>query len=84
VAVALALRNFKRSGSRFLLTTSNAGDANTELVSEELGAHRSVNLLAHPYNFSEPVWHNIYLSLWSLDAIPMAFFDQLCARLGQR
>ncbi len=76
--VGLALRNFKRSGSRFLLITSNEGAANEELVSEELGAHRSVNLVAEPYNFPERVWNDGYLSLWSLDAISLSFFDQLC------
>jgi hypothetical protein len=80
--IGLALRNFKRSRSRFLLITSNEGAVNDELVSDELGAYRSVNLTAAPYNFPDQIWHNVYLSLWSLDAIPMQFFDQICSRTG--
>jgi hypothetical protein len=76
--IGLALRNFKRSGSRFLLISSIEGAANEELVSEELGAYRHVDLVAEPYNFPERVWHDAYLSLWSLDAISLSFFDQLC------
>jgi hypothetical protein len=80
--IGLTLRNFKKSGSRFLLITSNEGVENQELEVDDPGACRSVNLLASPYNFPNPIWNDNYLSLWVLDAIPMAFFDNLCTRLS--
>lgn len=77
--ICLLLRNFKRSNSRYLLISSNRDSENRELVVNEAGACRNVNLSAQPYNFPPPLWSTNYLSLWSLDAIEESFFDKLCA-----
>lgn len=79
--IARTLRNFKRSGSRFLLVSHDHGETNRELNLVEPGVHRSVNLVAEPYAFPEPIWSTAYLALWSFDAISMSFFDDLCAKL---
>jgi hypothetical protein len=79
-AIAQALRNFKLSGSRFMLVTSVAAATNEELVLPEPGAFRHVNLSGPPFSLPAPMWATNYLSLWSLDALPMRVFDDLCAR----
>lgn len=79
-AIAQGLRNFKLSGTRFLLVTSISGVENKDIVIDEPGAYRHVNLRSAPFDLPEPVWSTDYLSLWSLDALPLSLFDDLCAR----
>jgi hypothetical protein len=71
------LRNFKESGSRYLLTSSNSGSVNKELIVDEFGTYRDVNLAADPYNLPPPIWATNYLSLWSLDAIGPDLLDRM-------
>jgi hypothetical protein len=75
-----ALRNFKVSGSRFMLITSVAGADNQELIIGEPGAFRHVDFRIAPFSLPTPIWSSNYLSLWSLDALPMSLFDELCAK----
>jgi len=77
--IARALKNFKISGCRFMLATSIVGAENQELIPEEPGACRHVDLTRAPFNLPEPMWSTHYLSLWSLDAIAMAVFDEMPA-----
>jgi len=74
-----ALRNFKLSGSRFLLVSNIVGVENRELVIDEPGQCRHVDLTAAPYSLPTPLWSTNYLALWSLDAVEMRIFDDLCA-----
>ncbi len=80
--IALALANFRRSGSRYLVVTSNEGALNHELVADQLGAHRNVNLVAAPFNLPPPFWNDNYLYFWRLQEIPEAFFKELLDRLS--
>ena len=79
-AVVQALRNFKLSGSRYLLVTSVSGADNSDLITDEPGAFRHIDLCAAPFSLPSPTWSSPYLSLWSLDTLPLALFDDLCAR----
>lgn len=48
-----ALKNFKKSGSRYLLTTTNVNLAeNYDIIS---GSFRPLNLMAKPFNFPPPL-----------------------------
>lgn len=53
-----AIENFKRSGSKYLLTTSFTDYINKDIKS---GGWRPINLQSHPFNFSNPYiyWENI-------------------------
>ena len=82
IDIAATLRNFKLSGSRFLLISNNAGTENQELEATEPGAHRNVNLTAAPYELPAPIWSTQYMALWSLDAIDLTVFDDLYAKLS--
>lgn len=75
--IVAALRNFKLSKSRFMLVTSVAGAQNHELIIDEPGACRHVDLVTAPYNFPKPIWSTNYLALWSLDALDTSIFDEL-------
>lgn len=60
------LDGFNRSGSGFLLITSNEGHRNLDAESMEGNASRHVNLEAAPFFLPRPAWCNGYLSLWRL------------------
>lgn len=80
--IASALANFKLSGSRFLLVSNASGVKNQELVIDELGQCRHVDLVSTPFDLPKPVWSTDYLSLWKLDAIDEAVFYHLRAKLN--
>jgi hypothetical protein len=60
------LDGFNRSGSRFLLITSNEGRRNFDAERMEGNASRHLNLEAAPFFLTRPRWSNGYLSLWPL------------------
>jgi hypothetical protein len=60
------LEGFNRSGSTWLLITSNEGRRNLDAVRMEGNASRHLNLEAAPFCFPRPSWSNGYLSLWRL------------------
>jgi Glycosyltransferase Family 4 len=75
-----ALKNFKQSNSKYLLTTTFSGDS--ENADIPTGGWRQLNLLKAPFNFPEPIEvldekrplsdgssANKYLGLWSLKDI---------------
>jgi len=77
-----AVRNFKRSGSRYLLTTSFI--AFGEKVDIETGGWRRLNLERPPFDFPPPektidekclhtggIYADKRLALWQLDVIPV-------------
>lgn len=64
-----ALENMVASGSRLVLMTSNAGEANEELELQTPGSSRPLNLSAPPYDLPTPLYADHYLSLWSSEAI---------------
>ena len=80
--VSAAIKNFKESGSRYLLTTTfTSVDRNTDI---ETGGWRQLNFRASPFNFPEPLslieengknsgGVNVikYLGLWALKDIPL-------------
>jgi SAM-dependent methyltransferase len=73
-----AIGNFRRSGSRYLLTTTFTGlPGNADIVT---GEWRPLNLLLPPFGFpvpervlnercSEGSWHDKCLALWPLEAL---------------
>ena len=78
--ISRAIKNFKASGSRYLLTTTFPGtDHNIDIVS---GRWRPLNLMLPPFNFSQPIRsigeflrqkdekHTKSLGLWKLNDIP--------------
>ncbi|MFL5386798.1 MAG: methyltransferase domain-containing protein [Longimicrobiaceae bacterium] len=80
--VVLALRNFKRSGARWLLTTTFTRPRPNHDTS--LGRWRPLNLQLAPFGFPAPLrvivegcsedggaWPDKSLALWSLDALPV-------------
>lgn len=48
------LRNFKDSGSRYLMITNQPVERNEEIIFT--GSYRPVNLLLPPFNFPQPLW----------------------------
>ncbi len=70
-----ALRNFRASGSRYLLTTSFKGTRNEEVA---IGYFYCINLEAEPFNFAPPILriHDSpddparFLGLWDLSSLP--------------
>jgi hypothetical protein len=60
------LDGFNRSGSRFLLITSNEGHCNLDIEKMEGNASRHLNLEAAPFFLPRPLWSNGYLSFWPL------------------
>lgn len=83
--VSNAIKNFKESGSTYLLTTTFApGDGNPDI---ETGCWRPLNLQKPPFNFPEPLSLIVekrrdsggvsvgkYLGLWALEDIPLPSF----------
>ncbi|MCC6807510.1 MAG: class I SAM-dependent methyltransferase [Deltaproteobacteria bacterium] len=65
-----ALANMKASSATFLLATNNFGFENRELRDPIGGASRHYDLLAPPYGFPMPLWHDQYLGLWPFAALP--------------
>ena len=64
-----ALRNMAASGSRYLMITSNTGQANTELELLTPRSSRHLDLAAWPYLLPEPVHADGYLSMWRTEDI---------------
>jgi hypothetical protein len=80
---ALVLRNFRRTGARYLLTTTFSDRAENDASSG--GAWRPLNLKAHPFGFPEPLrsivekcaevggaYSDKALGLWEVEAIAAA------------
>ena len=79
--IVSALKNFKRSGSRYLLTTTFT--ARTENPDIQAGQWRPLNLQAAPFNFPAPEqlvnecctegggqYPDKSMGLWKIDALP--------------
>lgn len=64
-----SLSNLAKSGSKFLLITSNSGCTNTELPRWRMATSRPIDLQSAPFFFPAPEWKSNYLSLWRLEAI---------------
>ena len=64
VDVRAALANMIRSGSTYLLLTSNRGFTNEELGAEQPHASRFLNLEAPPYALPPPLFGDHYFLLW--------------------
>ena len=60
------LAGFNRSGSTWLLITSNEGHRNVNAEKMEGNASRHINLETAPFHLPRPHWSNGYLSLWRL------------------
>jgi hypothetical protein len=60
------LAGFSRSGSTWLLITSNEGHRNFNAEKMEGNASRHINLETAPFHLPKPQWSNGYLSLWRL------------------
>ena len=58
------LRNFTRSGSRYVVITSNAGWDNVELQMTTPEASRHIYLLRAPFHLPKPVYEDGFLSVW--------------------
>ncbi len=72
-----ALKNIKQSGSKYFLTTSHTNT--TQNINIHLGGWRSLNLLAPPFNFPQPLFilheggfekPDKCLILWAVEDIP--------------
>lgn len=60
------LAGFSRSGSTWLLITSNEGHRNVDAERMEGGVSRHINLETAPFHLPRPLRSDGYLSLWSL------------------
>ncbi len=69
VDVARVLKNFKRSGSSYLLMSNNLGWDNVELPENAGGASRHLDVFAAPFNFPKALWNTGYLALWKLSDV---------------
>ena len=74
--VKKALANIKKSGSTYLLATTNIGSANVEIDSSILTRYRPVDLQKPPFNLPEPIdtileydFNKEYLGLWKVDQL---------------
>ncbi len=61
-----AIENMRRSGSTWLLATSNSGYTNVKLRRSWYRDSRHVDLAATPFRYPKPAWHDHYLALWRL------------------
>jgi hypothetical protein len=81
-AILAALKNFKRSGSRYLLTTTFTARADNPDI--PAGQWRTLNLQAAPFNFPAPEqlvnerctegggqYTDKSMGLWKIDALPI-------------
>lgn len=64
--IVRAIDNMRRSGSTWLLATSNLGYENVRLRRSWYRDSRHVDLAAAPFRYPEPAWHDHYLGLWRL------------------
>lgn len=67
--IAQAIRNMKASGSKYLMASNSFGVENVELLHDELGYARPVDLCVEPFNLPTPLWRNDFYALWSLSDI---------------
>src|SRR6185503_504867 len=73
-SIRKCIANFKRSGARYLLTTTSPQvEKNRDILT---GQWRLLNLEASPFDFPKPLWSapedigSADLALWRLDELP--------------
>lgn len=67
--IYFALTNMKRSGAKYLMTSSHFGAANADLQHNLGGSFRPLDVCADPINLPEPLWRNKLFGLWRFDDI---------------
>jgi hypothetical protein len=67
--IAQSIRNMKASGSKYMMASNSFGVVNVELLNDELGYARPVDLCVEPFNLPTPLWRNDFYAVWGLSDV---------------
>ncbi|MBO9715293.1 MAG: class I SAM-dependent methyltransferase [Pseudoxanthomonas sp.] len=61
-----SIENMKASGSTYLMASNSFGVENEDLVHNELGYARPVDLCVRPFALANQIWRNDFYAMWRL------------------
>jgi hypothetical protein len=53
-----------------LLASNSFGVVNEDLLNDELGYARPIDLCAKPFDFPTPIWRSNFYGLWEMTDLP--------------